>query len=221
MHIKRYQSWILAGISGILLILSFPSFNLFLLGWISLIPMLIALQSTSSRKSAFLHGYLTGAIFFLGLVYWIALLYPFANIFLTTFACLLLASYLALYVGVFGLLFRALPWKSGLTLYLHGGRNLDGIGVGTKLVFEWFSVGQHGVFTVEQPTGNSDCVNYRCARREFHRCPPQRHNCRYNPYLFHIEKPIDCPQNLFTFHVSRFTPYTHCDRHCLYRLGRV
>ena len=61
MHIKRYQSWILAGISGILLILSFPSFNLFPIGWISLIPLLIALQSTSNWKSAFLHSYVTGA----------------------------------------------------------------------------------------------------------------------------------------------------------------
>ena len=114
MHIKRYQSWILAGVSGILLILSFPSFNLFPVGWIGLIPLLIALQSTASWKSAFLHGYITGVIFFLGLVYWIILLYPFANIFLTTFACLLLVSYLALYVGIFSALLHGLPWKSGL-----------------------------------------------------------------------------------------------------------
>ena len=137
MYIKRYQSWILAGISGILLILSFPSFNLFPLGWISLIPLLVALQSTSNRKSAFLHGYLTGAIFFLGLVYWITLLYPFANIFLTTFACLLLASYLALYVGVFGLLFRALPWKSGLPSILM----VTAIWTGLEWVRSWFLSG--------------------------------------------------------------------------------
>lgn len=114
MNIKRYQSWIFAAISGILLLLSFPSFNLFPLAWISLIPLLIALQSVSSWKSAFLHGYVTGSIFFLGLVYWITLLYPFANIFLTTFACLLLAGYLAVYVGIFSALLHGLPWKSGL-----------------------------------------------------------------------------------------------------------
>ena len=114
MHIKYYQSWIFAGISGILLILSFPSFNLFPLAWISLIPLLVALQSTSSWKSAFLHGYVTGAAFFLGLIYWIILLYPFANIFLTTFGCLLLAGYLAVYAGVFSALLYGLPWKSGL-----------------------------------------------------------------------------------------------------------
>ena len=137
MHIKPYQSWILAGLSGILLILSFPSFNLFPLGWIGLIPLLIALQTTPSWKSAFLHGYLAGAIFFLGLVYWITLLYPFANIFLTTFACLLLASYLSLYVGVFGVLTRALPWKSGLPFIVMA----TAIWTGLEWVRSWFLSG--------------------------------------------------------------------------------
>ena len=137
MHIKRYQTWILAGISGILLILSFPSFNLYLLAWISLIPLLIALQSTSTWKSAFLHGYLTGAIFFLGLVYWIALLYPFANIFLTTFACLLLAGYLALYFGVFSMLLHGLPWKSGLPFIFI----VPTIWIGLEWVRSWFLTG--------------------------------------------------------------------------------
>ena len=137
MHIKRRQTWILAAISGILLILSFPSFNLYALGWISLIPLLIALQSTSTWKSAFLHGYLTGAIFFLGLVYWIALLYPFANIFLTTFACLLLASYLAIYFGIFSALLHGLPWKSGLPYILV----VTTIWIGLEWVRSWFLTG--------------------------------------------------------------------------------
>ena len=137
MHIKRYQSWILAGISGILLILSFPNFNLYPLAWISLIPLLIALQSTSTWKSAFLHGYLTGAIFFLGLVYWIALLYPFANIFLTTFACLLLAGYLAVYLGVFSALLHGLPWKSGLPFIFI----VPAIWIGLEWVCSWFVTG--------------------------------------------------------------------------------
>ena len=137
MHIKRHQSWILAGISGILLILSFPSFNLFPLAWISLIPLLIALQSTSSWKSAFLHGYLTGAIFFLGLIYWIILLYPFANIFLTTLGCLLLAAYLAVYVGVFSALLYGLPWKSDLPFIFI----VPAIWTGLEWVCSWMLTG--------------------------------------------------------------------------------
>ena len=137
MHIKRHQSWILAAISGILLLLSFPSFNLFPLAWISLIPLLIALQSTSSWKSAFLHGYLTGAIFFLGLIYWIALLYPFANIFLTAFACLLLAAYLAVYAGIFSALLHGLPWKSGLPFIFI----VPAIWTGLEWVCSWMVTG--------------------------------------------------------------------------------
>lgn len=137
MQIKRYQSWILAGISGLLLILSFPSFNLYPLGWISFIPLLIALQSPSNWKSAFLHGYVTGAIFFLGLVYWIILLYPFANIFLTTFGCLLLAAYLAVYFGVFSALLHGLPWKSGLSFIFI----TPAIWIGLEWVRSWFLTG--------------------------------------------------------------------------------
>ena len=137
MHIKRYQSWILAGLSGILLILSFPSFNLFPLAWIGLVPLLIALQSTSSWKSAFLHGYFSGGIFFLGLVYWILLLYPFANIFLTTFACLLLVSYLALYFGIFSVLLYGFPWKSGLPFIFI----VPAIWTGLEWARSWFLSG--------------------------------------------------------------------------------
>ena len=192
MHIKRYQTWILAGISGILLLLSFPSFNLYALGWISLIPLLIALQSTSTWKSAFLHGYLTGAIFFLGLVYWIALLYPFANIFLTTFACLLLAGYLALYFGVFSVLLHGLPWQSGLPFIFIVSSNMDRVRMDTKLVSDRFPMGQHGLYAMEQPTSNPDRIIHRRARCQFHRCPPQRHNRRYPPHSFHIQRPTDC-----------------------------
>ena len=137
MHTKRYQTWILAGLSGLLLILSFPSFNLYALGWIGLIPLLIALQSASSWKSAFLHGYLTGAIFFLGLVYWILLLYPFANILLTTFAWLLLAGYLAVYFGIFSALLHGLPWKSGLPYILVA----TALWTGLEWVRSWFLTG--------------------------------------------------------------------------------
>ena len=110
---QRYQNWVLAGISGFMLILSHPSFNLFPLAWVGLVPLLVSLKSTASWKSAFWLGYVAGVIFFLGLIYWILLLYPFANIFLTTFGCLALAAYLAVYPAVFSVLVHRLPWQSG------------------------------------------------------------------------------------------------------------
>ena len=114
---KRYQNWILAGLSGILLVLSHPNFtkfNLFPLAWIALVPLLISLKSISNWKSAFWLGYITGLIFFFGLVYWIALLYPYANIFVMTLGYVALVGYIAVYVGVFAGLLHWLPWRSGL-----------------------------------------------------------------------------------------------------------
>ena len=114
---KRYQNWILASLSGILLILSHPSFNLFPLAWIGLVPLLVSIKSASNWKSAFWLGYLTGLIFFFGLIYWIILLYPFANIFVTTLGCVALVGYISVYVGVFAVLLYRLPCQSG-TLFV-------------------------------------------------------------------------------------------------------
>jgi apolipoprotein N-acyltransferase len=111
---KRYQNWILASLSGVLLVLSHPSFNLFPLAWIALVPLLVSIKSTSNWKSAFWLGYLTGLIFFLGLIYWIILLYPFANIFVTTLGCVALVGYISVYIGIFAVLLYQLPWQSGI-----------------------------------------------------------------------------------------------------------
>ena len=136
-NIKRHQSWILAGISGVLLILSFPSFNLSLFGWIGLIPFLTALKSTSNWKSAFWHGCVTGVIFFFGLVYWIILLYPFANIFVTILGCVALVAYLALYAGVFATVLHRLPWQSGLAFIF----TVSVIWTGLEWVRSWLLTG--------------------------------------------------------------------------------
>ena len=111
---KRYQNYILAGISGLLLIFSQPSFNLFPLAWVGLIPLLVCLKLTSSWKTAFWCGYVTGVIFFFGMTYWIILLYPFANIFVTTLGCVALVAYLAVYPAIFAAFLSRLPWQSGL-----------------------------------------------------------------------------------------------------------
>ncbi len=115
---KRYQNYILAGLSGFLLIFSQPSFNLFPLAWVGLIPLLVCLKSTSSWKTAFRWGYVTGVIFFFGMTYWIILLYPFANIFITTLGCAALVAYLAVYPGIFAAVLSRLPWQSGLRFVL-------------------------------------------------------------------------------------------------------
>ena len=111
---RRYQNFILAGLSGLLLIFSQPSFNLFPLAWVGLIPLLVCLNLSSSWKTAFWCGYVAGATFFFGMTYWIALLYPFANIFVTSLGCAALVAYLAVYPAIFSALLFRLQWKSDL-----------------------------------------------------------------------------------------------------------
>lgn len=111
---KRYQKYVLAVISGLLLILSQPNFNLFPLAWVGLIPLLVCLKLTSSWKAAFWCGYVTGAVFFFGMTYWIVLLYPYANIVVTTFGCLALVAYLAVYPAIFSAVLYRLSKHPGV-----------------------------------------------------------------------------------------------------------
>ncbi len=111
--VKRYQYW-LAASSGIILFCSFPNVNFFPLAWVAIIPLLVALESVESRKSAFLVGYVAGFLFFAGLLLAIVLLYPYANIFATLFGYILLVGYTALYFAVFAVLVHQLPWQSGI-----------------------------------------------------------------------------------------------------------
>src|SRR2546423_6854198 len=64
----------LTGSSAVLLILSFPNFDLWWLAWIGLAPLLIALRNTSRIRSAFVLGLLWGTIFFYGTCWWLT--YP-------------------------------------------------------------------------------------------------------------------------------------------------
>lgn len=112
--LKRYQHWLLAALSALLLFLSFPNANLFPIAWVALVPLFIALTHATGWKSAFWIGYVTGLLFLGGLLVAIALLYPYANIFATLFGYLLLVGYTALYFAVFAVLMRYLPVRSGV-----------------------------------------------------------------------------------------------------------
>lgn len=87
----------LSFLSAVLLILSFPRFDMEFLPWIGLIPLLHAVKAQSLRK-AFGLSYLTGVIFFMGIFYWINVVssYKFMDYMITCIYC-------GLYVGLFGL----------------------------------------------------------------------------------------------------------------------
>ncbi|HEY6188638.1 MAG TPA: apolipoprotein N-acyltransferase [Pyrinomonadaceae bacterium] len=61
----------LATLSAVLLIISFPDFNLWPLAWVALVPLLIVIARRPQSSTAFIAGWMTGAPFFLGSCYWL------------------------------------------------------------------------------------------------------------------------------------------------------
>ena len=57
--------------SALLLILSFPNFEVSFLAWVSLVPLLIVLARRPDARSAFFLGWLWGTAFFYGTCYWL------------------------------------------------------------------------------------------------------------------------------------------------------
>ncbi len=82
-------------LSAVLLAAAFPNYNLGILAWIALVPLLLALDGLSKGR-AFLLAYLWGVLFWLGTVYWL--------VHVTAVGMVLLVLYLALYFGIFGLI---------------------------------------------------------------------------------------------------------------------
>jgi apolipoprotein N-acyltransferase len=89
-------------LSALLLILSFPGFNVGILAWFAFIPLLFALESRSKKK-AFLLSYFTGLVFWAGTVYWL--------VHVTLLGTIILVMYLALFFGVFGLIFSTINYE--------------------------------------------------------------------------------------------------------------
>ncbi|MFA5388122.1 MAG: apolipoprotein N-acyltransferase [Candidatus Omnitrophota bacterium] len=81
-------------LSALLLIFSFPNFNLSFLAFIGFIPLFYAVENKSPQK-AFLISFICGFIFYLGTLYW---LYH-----VTVIGLIILCLYLALSFGIFGM----------------------------------------------------------------------------------------------------------------------
>ncbi len=64
--------WALAAASTLLLILSFPDFNLWPLAWLALVPLAFAVTRRNMRAStAFVLGWATGTVFFYATCWWL------------------------------------------------------------------------------------------------------------------------------------------------------
>ncbi|MCK5579986.1 MAG: apolipoprotein N-acyltransferase [Candidatus Omnitrophica bacterium] len=104
LHYLLISPFALCFFSAGLLILAFPPFDLWPLAWIALIPFMTLLDKKKPGK-AFKYGYLTGALFFAGMLYWFVHMSTSAEIpwVLAGLAVVALVAYLSLYFGFFAL----------------------------------------------------------------------------------------------------------------------
>ena len=112
----RNKDIIFSLISGVLLILGFPLFDLYPLAWVALVPLLITLREKNARSS-FCLGLLTGFIYFSGTIYWVYhSMYFYGNVPLifSILLLIILSLILALYVGTFSMLFNFLTKNSAI-----------------------------------------------------------------------------------------------------------
>jgi len=112
----------IAALSGVLLVLSFPTFDLFPLAWVALSPLLVILhQNRIDRRQALLAGYVFGLAFFFGTVYWV---YHSINVYghvplVPSFLIVVgLCAYLAVYPAVFAVLYAHLIRKTDLPVLI-------------------------------------------------------------------------------------------------------
>jgi apolipoprotein N-acyltransferase len=116
MKVMKKKDILLSLFSGLLLILSFPNFDLEFLAWVALVPLLYSIEGKGLYRS-FLLGFLTGMISFLGILYWIVVaVHTYGNVplILSGFILLLLVTYLSLYMGAFTYFTRLIQIRSGL-----------------------------------------------------------------------------------------------------------
>jgi len=96
---------LLAFFSAILLILSFPNFDLGFFAWIGLVPLLLAIKDKSLKVTLGL-SYLTGICFFLGVFFWVTYTKG-----VTLLHYSILGLYQGLYFPLFGLFFHFISRK--------------------------------------------------------------------------------------------------------------
>ena len=103
---------IISLLSGILLALCFPKFNLIFLAWIGLIPFLYTLKKSSSNKDAIIKGYIFGITFFAVNLFWLYTLTDYAGSWaILGYLALVLfqASYLALAAFIIKNAYKRIP----------------------------------------------------------------------------------------------------------------
>src|SRR5262245_33345742 len=108
--VTRSSGYVLAGVTGILLVLSFPQIGHPVFGWVALVPLLLAVGGQSSGR-AFSLGLISGAVYFIGTLYWITrvmVVYGGLNIISAILVNGALIAYLALFPALFAVVMSQL-----------------------------------------------------------------------------------------------------------------
>jgi apolipoprotein N-acyltransferase len=103
----RNYEWGAAAASALLLILSFPNFEYYLLAWIGLVPLLVVIARRPSPLRAFILGWAVGSVFFYVTCYWLTYSMIHYGRLSAPLAYLLLipgAVVIGIFHGLFGLL---------------------------------------------------------------------------------------------------------------------
>ena len=115
--LNRIPSLILSALSGLLLILIFPQFNLEFLAWFALIPLLFAIQNQPLRTVA-ARGFFAGMIFYFFSLSWVTntlINYGNISVSLSFLILALLAAYLSFYISLFCVL--TVKWSRAKPVY--------------------------------------------------------------------------------------------------------
>lgn len=103
----KHSSLLFSILTGVLLALAFNNGRLWIFSWFAFVPLFLALQN-KSLKQTFALFLVTGIIFWLATVYWLA------NV--TIIGTILLILYLALYFAIFGLIIRPFTKNSNFSI---------------------------------------------------------------------------------------------------------
>jgi apolipoprotein N-acyltransferase len=118
----KFLDYLPALLSGVLIVLAFPVFDMYLLAWVAFIPLFLSLWKKTPGE-AFQAGFVFGLIYFFGTLYWI---YHSINFyggvsFVTSMALvLLLCCYLSIYPAVFAYFFSSFIKRTKLPALLIG-----------------------------------------------------------------------------------------------------
>jgi apolipoprotein N-acyltransferase len=95
---KKIINIALAILSGVLAFLAFPPFNYSALAWVFLVPLLFAVKRCENGRESFFYSYLSGIVFFGGLMHWLV------NV--SVPGTIILVLMLSLFWGLFGVVAR-------------------------------------------------------------------------------------------------------------------